>query len=103
MSRLATLTLILSLVVPLAVTFGQDAGTEARALFDKAVKAMKDDDFKAAAEYLRKAVKLQPRNDNYLGNLGYVEAVLGNTRTALEYSEKAIALNDKVFFYHANA
>jgi tetratricopeptide (TPR) repeat protein len=97
----------LLLIVGAALFFcpgaGADEAGEARALFAKAQKAVASRDFKSAAALLEKAVRLQPRNDTYLGNLGYVEGQLGRHRSALEHSEKAIRLNDKVHYYFANA
>ncbi|MCP1772790.1 putative O-linked N-acetylglucosamine transferase (SPINDLY family) [Neisseria perflava] len=51
--------------------------------------------FDKAAEYLEKALKVQPQNADALLNMGLVQGDLGNQALAAEYYEKALKANPK--------
>ncbi len=94
--RRLTLPLVFCTVLLYTATTWADKAEDARALFDKAMNAVKGKDYKQAASLLEKAVELQPQVDAYVGNLGYVDGMLGRNESALKYSEKAIAARTTV-------
>jgi tetratricopeptide (TPR) repeat protein len=101
--RRLTLPLVFCTVLFYAVAAWADKAEDARALYEKGMDAIKAKDFKQAASLLEKAVELEPQVDVYVGNLAYVEGMLGRQESALKCSEKAIALNGEVPMYYTNA
>jgi hypothetical protein len=80
--------------------FGQKTDRDVLA---KAYKALESKDYPLAADLFERAVKANPRNANAHANLGFALAMLRRYPEALAASEKAIALDRRVPFYHVNA
>jgi tetratricopeptide (TPR) repeat protein len=90
---------VLALVCVLSAP-GQDAGDEAKQLVQQAQDLAKDKKFEEAAAALRKAVRLAPRNDEYLAVLSDYEFKSGQYADGLEHALQAVKLNDKVGVYY---
>ncbi len=97
MFRAAALALLMFVVASVS---GQDSP---RDLSAKAYKALDAKDFKTAAALFERVLKANPRDSYAHGNFSCVCSVLGRHQEALDHSEKAIALDSKVGFFHVNA
>ena len=83
---------------------GQEApDKEVQQLFEKAKALAKDSKYDQAAELMRKAVKLAPRNDTVLAITSEFERQAGEFTQALEHARQAIQINDKAGPYYVLA
>jgi tetratricopeptide (TPR) repeat protein len=76
---------------------------EVKQLFEKAKALAKDKKYDQAAELMRKAVKLAPRNDTVLAIASEFERQAGEFTQALEHAREAIKINDKAGPYYVLA
>ena len=60
-----------------------------------AQKAIKDKNWDAAIEYLKKALVRDPKNADIYNELGYTERNRGNLDAAFKYYDQALALDPK--------
>jgi tetratricopeptide (TPR) repeat protein len=81
----------------------QSPDEEVKQLFEKAKALVKDGKPNQAAELMRKAVKLAPRNDTVLAITSEFERQAGEFTQALEHAREAIKLNDKAGPYYVLA
>jgi hypothetical protein len=79
---------------------GQD-DAEARREFEQAQALAKQQKLEEAIVAMKKAVRLDPRNDRYLAVLSEMERLAGRPGDALGHAREAVRLNDKVAIYYA--
>jgi tetratricopeptide (TPR) repeat protein len=80
--------------------YGQSAAEEARQLAEKAQERAKAEKFDEAITLMKKALQLDPRNDEHLGRASLYEFKAGKFAEGLEHALQAVRLNDKVGAYH---
>src|SRR6266542_5024392 len=80
--------------------FGESAAEEARQLAEKAQERAKAEKFDEALTLMKKALQLDPRNDEHLGRASLYEFKTGKYADGLEHALQAVRLNDKVGAYH---
>jgi tetratricopeptide (TPR) repeat protein len=76
---------------------------EVREIFEKAKALAKDGKYDQAAELMRKAVKLAPRNDTVLAITSEFERQAGEFTQALGHAREALKLNEKAGPYYVLA
>ncbi len=74
---------------------------EGRSLFQQAQALAKQEKFEEAIAVMKKAVRLDPRNDQYLAVLSEIERLAGRPGDAVGHAREAVRLNDKVAIYYA--
>jgi hypothetical protein len=95
---------VFSALALFGAALGQEApDKEVQQLFDKAKALAKDNKYDQAAELMRKAVKLAPRNDVVLAITSEFERQAGEFTQALEHARQAIQINDKPGQYYVLA
>src|SRR5207244_3276932 len=72
-----------------------------RKLAQQAQALAQEEKYDAAITAMKKAVRLEPRSDQYLALLGEIERRGGRPADATEHALQAFRLNDKVALYPA--
>ncbi len=72
----------------------------AYANYDKAEKALADNDTRQAKALVKKAIAIEPGEGHFHSLLGDIERKNKNSRAARRHYDKAIGLNGDFFYYH---